>query len=62
MVKEKIAYRDNLERLDAAVPGTELLNCRQVMSALGIGRDRARRLMGGRKEISKATLARMLAK
>lgn len=66
MARESESYRDNLERLDGALPGKELLTMTDVSRALGISTDGARGLVRDRlvngKWISKATLARMLAK
>lgn len=68
MAKEKEAYRDNLERLDAAFPDAEVLSMHQVCKYLRIDARTAAissipfKTLGSRKSIiSKATLARYLS-
>ena len=64
-MRETEAYRDNLARLDEALPGKELLTRTDVSRALGISKVAVTRLLEGRlicgKYISKATLARLLS-
>jgi len=64
-MRETEAYRDNLARLDKALPGKELLTRTDVSRALGISKDAVTRLLKGKlvcgKYISKATLARLLS-
>lgn len=68
MPREKEAYRDNLERLDAAFPNAEILSLHQVCKYLRIdprtaaAADIPFKTIGVRKSIiSKATLARYLS-
>lgn len=68
LAKEKEAYRDNLERLDAAFPDAEILSFHQVCKFLRMDPRTAAaakipfKTIGVRKSIiSKATLARYLS-
>lgn len=62
MPREKESYRDNLERLDMAFPGRELLTINDVSVFLGINYRTVKKWYEFRNNrISKATLARMLS-
>lgn len=62
MSKEKETYRDNLERLDKAYPGKEMLNISEVCAYLGRSYNYVRpRYPFKDGSITKATLARHLA-
>ena len=64
MPKEREGYRDNLERLDAAFPGRELLRKSEVAGWLGISKTtlRERFDLPPGQYVSKATVARELAR
>lgn len=63
MARESEDFRPILERLDAALPGVELLNASTVGKTLGISRQTAvRRYPFDRGYITKVALARALAR
>lgn len=62
-MREDSAYRDNLARLDEAIPEKEMLRKSDVRRALRCSREYADKLFEGRSVegcISKATLAHLL--
>jgi hypothetical protein len=65
MPREKEAFRDNLERIDAMFPGKELLTRADVVRGFGLTRKAVERMLAGRmfdgKYISKAALARLIS-
>ncbi|MBE6906148.1 MAG: hypothetical protein E7476_07765 [Ruminococcaceae bacterium] len=62
MPREKEAYRDNLERIDSAFPGKELLTKKDVSEFTGANYKTVNRLFPFKDNyISKATLARCLS-
>jgi len=66
MARETATYRDNLERLNELMPGSEMMTVSDVSRALGVCRASAKDIVDGHlvngKWVSKATLARLLAK
>lgn len=63
MPREKLSYRDNLERIDAAFPGKELLSITDVSMFIGMCRRVTKKMFSFNKcnYISKATLAREMS-
>ena len=61
--REKPLYRDNLERLDAAFPGRELIRKSEIAGWLGISKTtlRERFDLPPGQYVSKVALARALA-
>ena len=65
MPREKEAFRDNLERIDAMFPGKELLTRADVVRGFGLTRKAVERMLAGKmfdgQYISKAALARLIS-
>lgn len=63
MPREKECFRDNLERIDRAFPGKEMLSVADAMSFLGMCRNTVRKyyVTGKIPYISKADLARAIS-
>lgn len=62
MPLEKLAYRDNLERLCEVFPNGEMLNMKQVKEFTGLSYPTVAKMFSFKnKYISKATLARELS-
>ena len=67
-MREKEGFRDNLERIDAAFPGREMLNVSEVSRFTGLDRGKVGAdwqehfcSVGRSKYMSKVTLARLLS-
>lgn len=63
-MRDKQDFRDNLERLDSAFPGKELLNISEVTKYLGIGRGKVARMFPfdtKTRLCSKVTVARIIS-
>lgn len=61
--RELKGYRDNLERIDAAFPGREMLTATEIARWLGCSPDKVRRdfrFSAALRRISKADLARQM--
>lgn len=65
MSREKEAFIDNLEMLNAKFPDKELLYVSEIQKALGIPRAQVERIVRGKliggRYISKASLARLIS-
>ena len=61
--REKLSYRDNLERLDESFPGREMLTVTDVSNFTGVCRRVAKKMFSFNQNnyISKATLAREMS-
>lgn len=61
MPREKRDFRDNLERLDKAFPGQELLTRQNCADYLGVSKDTVKRRYGIGRDVTKVAFARAIS-